>query len=128
MNQDTVRLRAIVAPEPSYPAPWLPAEERNGKIFVTDATGGWVAECQTTEAAEIIVAAVNEFASSLDLVHVLLCPLCRTGVIWSTDEGAACMNPDPDAAGSPGCGAEWNSVGRLAMPRRILCPPPTGKA
>lgn len=62
-DKDTVRLRAMVAPEPTYPAPWRVAEEINGKRIVTCSTGCYTAECPSTEAAEIIAAAVNEFSS-----------------------------------------------------------------
>lgn len=41
----------------------------------------------------------------------LLCPYCRVGQVWSSDEGAECVNPDPDAGGAPGCGATWDAVG-----------------
>lgn len=42
----------------------------------------------------------------------LRCPYCHTGMVWSTDDGAHCVNPDPDAGGAPGCGAEWDACGR----------------
>lgn len=59
------QLRALVSPEPKYPSPWDTAEVRQGKHIVVSAGGSWVAECPTAEAAEIIVAAVNAFATGL---------------------------------------------------------------
>lgn len=64
---DTERLRKMITPEPTYyyPTPWRGAETRNGKRIVTCADGSYTAECPTNEAADIIVAAVNAYATGL---------------------------------------------------------------
>lgn len=58
---DTEKLRAMLAPEPAYPTPWRIAGDDRQVVLCT--SGRHAARCMTSEAAQIIVAAVNEFAT-----------------------------------------------------------------
>jgi hypothetical protein len=110
---NVAQLRAIIAPEPTYyyPTPWRVAETRQDYVVVTCSTGSYTANCPNDDVAEVIVAAVNAYAAPAPAGDRLRCPVCGIGAIWATDDGTTCTNPNPNAGGAPGCGAEWDACG-----------------
>lgn len=72
-GRDADHLRAMIqpVPQPSYPTPWRTAETApNTQEVVVCYDGSYTAYCPTIEAAEVIVAAVNAFATGLTVEGV----------------------------------------------------------
>lgn len=105
MDSETQRLRAMLAPQPTYPAPWRlgrPAAARRDHhhIVVCD-SGGITAECPTEGTAAIIVTAVNAFATGYT------CEQVRVGAENAIKVGQAIV-------GDPGSGPYPATVTEVA--------------